>query len=556
MGRRALSLVLVLMLATFQLGQISSNADLIPDEQFDGLGNGYQYGTPGNGYLSMWFTDSDIKPMPPAITAFTPTSGSSFPKKCESLSDPVCLSEKFIEVYTQYPSCKNANLRNCLSDVWAIDQSGKKHQGVFVRSIKGLEKPLFEENIENAIPQSSLPQVVRFPTLVGLENQDFLVTATMKGVRQVSNNFDDPGKQLEVFIHAVNIAPASVKLEAGATNWIKFAVDNKQFNSCVAIGDGECAKPIMLPQGIRYGLKLKTSRNIARWLESRTRNPIVSVERNASDYFTTLEGESVLVPSISGGGEFTSLPVEIRNRYPEADPSKSSSHITWGMSSASQGTTTLNDLKIWLPFLGERATVMPSAWSFRSLGVVASYQLTTSPYRECAEKSSTILLGIVSSNATAFSSGPPVFNSESVSLDYQIAAPHLTSKGETFIGSYSLIMNSAFARCIYSLTNAPVKATVSVINTDGKKQIATEAFYESGGWIRLSAEGFTFSSPTVRIKLVQDPGPAMSNDNASKPMAQKPSTIQKKQTISCKKGKVTKKVTGINPKCPIGFKIK
>ena len=556
MRRKAISVVLLLILAVFQQSHNASSADSIPDEQFDGLGNGYQYGTPGNGYLSMWFTDSDIRPMPPSITAFTPTSGSYFSKKCKSLTDPICLVEQYLEVNTQYPACKNTNLRNCLSDVWVIDQSGMRHQGIFTRSIKGVETPLFAEDIENAVPQSSLPQVVRFPTLSGFENQDFLVTATMKGVRRVASRFDETGKQIEIFFHAVNIVPASVKLETGATNWIKFAVDNKQYNSCVAIGDGECAKPIKLPPEIRFGLMLKTSRNVATWLESRTRNPKVSVEFNSTDFVTSLEGASVLVPSISGGADFTSLPEAIRNRYPEADPSKPNSNITWGVNSASKGTTTLNDLKIWLPFLGEKATVMPSAWSFRSLGVVSSVQLNTSPYRECASKSQTALLGVVASNATAFSSGPPSFNPETVSLDYQIAAPHLTSRGEVFVGSYSLIMNSQFARCIYSLTSAPVKATVSVINTDGQKQIATESVSESDSWIRLSADGFTFSSPVVRVKLSQDSVIPTITSAPMKPNSPSSSVIPVKKTLVCVKGKATKKISGMKPKCPLGFKAK
>lgn len=550
------SIILAFVFALIPQTQIISVADSIPDEQFDGLGNGYQYGSPGNGYLSMWFTDTDIKPMPPSITAFTPTTGSYFPKKCKSLSDPICLAEQFLEVSTQYPSCLNSILRNCLSEVWVIDKAGVRHEGVFVRSIKGIETPLFPEDVNNAVPQSSLPQVVRFPDLHGLETQDFLVTATMKGVRQTSNSFGDAGKQVEVYFHAVKIVPAEVKLETGATNWIKFAVDNKQFNSCVAIGDGECAKPIKLPTGLRYGLTLKTSKNIAPWLESRTRNPKVSVEYDSSNFLTKLEGESVLVPSISGGGEFTSLPLEIRNRYPEADPAKSNSHITWGISSASQGTTSLNDLKIWLPFLGEKATVMPSAWSFRSLGVVASHQLTTSPFRECAEKSSTNLLGVVASNATAFSSGPPKFNPETISLDYEIAAPHLTSNGDVFYGSYSLIMNSGFARCIYSLTSAPVKATVSVLNTEGQKKIATETVSESDSWIKLSAEGFSFSSPLVRVKLIQESKTSDTPDlnRNSENVTSKGSNSKK--TISCVKGKVIKKITAVKPKCPFGYKAK
>jgi hypothetical protein len=32
--------------------------------------------------------------------------------------------------------------------------------------------------------------------------------------------------------------------------------------------------------------------------------------------------------------------------------------------------------------------------------------------------------------------------------------------------------------------------------------------------------------------------------------------VNKKLTISCIKGKVTKKISGMNPKCPRGFKAK
>ena len=549
-------ILLLVFIIPFTLSGSATLADSIPDEQFDGLGNGYQYGTPGHGYLSMWFTDSDVSPMPPSITAFTPGIGAIFPKKCSSLSDPICLKEQFIEVNTQFPVCAQYKVKNCIQDIWAVDKTGLRIEGVFVREIKGMANPSFTESVEFAIPQASLPQIVRFPTLMGYENQDFLLTASLKGAQQVNiNTLTQNDRQIEIFFHAVIVEPASVKLETGATNWIKFAVDNKKYNSCVAIGEGECAKPVALPSGIRFGTKIRSSKNISTWLESRSKNPLVIVEKNSDGYTTSLEGEPVIIPSISGGGDFISLPVELRNRYPEADPGKLNSHITWGKASARQGTTTLNDLKLWLPYLGEKATVMPTAWSFRTLGVLASSQLKSEPYSSCSNQSSTDLLGMVSSNATAFSSGPPTFNSESASLDYQIAAPHLSSKSEVFKGSYSLVMNSKFARCIYKLTNAPVKATVSVVNSNGQNQVATESVSENGEWIRLSVEGFTFSSPTVRVKLTQE---------ITQDLGKQPETVVKntskapsqsvRKTISCQKGKVVKRVNAINPKCPSGYK--
>jgi hypothetical protein len=77
------------------------------------------------------------------------------------------------------------------------------------------------------------------------------------------------------------------------------------------------------------------------------------------------------------------------------------------------------------------------------------------------------------------------------------------------------------------------------VNADGVNSVATTVVSEKDGWLKLGAYGFTFSSPTLRVKLSQD----------------KAST-KKNSTISCIKGKVTKKVTGLTPKCPKGFKKK
>jgi hypothetical protein len=74
---------------------------------------------------------------------------------------------------------------------------------------------------------------------------------------------------------------------------------------------------------------------------------------------------------------------------------------------------------------------------------------------------------------------------------------------------------------------------------------------ESNGWIHLGAYGFTFSSPTVRVKLSQEaPTPAPN------PKVTKVAAPLKKFTIVCARGKAIKKVTGTNPKCPTGYKKK
>ena len=108
-------------------------------------------------------------------------------------------------------------------------------------------------------------------------------------------------------------------------------------------------------------------------------------------------------------------------------------------------------------------------------------------------------------------------------------------------------MSSAVARCIYKFTAAPISATVSITSENGEANAATTVINEKNGWLKLGAYGFTFSSPTVRVKLTQE---------AATPVAPvKPAAI-KKSSITCVKGKTSKKVTAVNPVCPKGYKKK
>jgi hypothetical protein len=73
----------------------------------------------------------------------------------------------------------------------------------------------------------------------------------------------------------------------------------------------------------------------------------------------------------------------------------------------------------------------------------------------------------------------------------------------------------------------------------------------------LKANNFTFSAPTLKVKLTQEavkpvatPSPIATATPAAKPAA------AKKTTITCVKGKTSKKVTAVKPVCPSGYKKK
>jgi hypothetical protein len=108
-------------------------------------------------------------------------------------------------------------------------------------------------------------------------------------------------------------------------------------------------------------------------------------------------------------------------------------------------------------------------------------------------------------------------------------------------------MSSVVARCLYGFSQAPIGATISIVSESGEPNIATTLVREKDGFLNLAAYNFTFSSPTVRVKLTQE---------AAAPVVPvKPAAI-KKSSITCLKGKTSKKVTAVNPVCPKGYKKK
>jgi hypothetical protein len=206
---------------------------------------------------------------------------------------------------------------------------------------------------------------------------------------------------------------------------------------------------------------------------------------------------------------------------------------------------TFNEYALWNEYIKDKANASPGFWTARSLDAEANSA-------QCFRDSSKFI-GVVTTNAMMYSGGPPAFNKDQGTLEYKVGSPHLTSKGEVFKGSYDLQISSEVARCLYNFTSAPIQANISIINETGENSVVTTVVSEKDGWLRLAAYGFTFSNPTVKVKLTQDvaaPKPATS----AIPTPIAAPIADKKTSITCVKGKTTKKVTAVNPKCPTGYK--
>ncbi len=142
------------------------------------------------------------------------------------------------------------------------------------------------------------------------------------------------------------------------------------------------------------------------------------------------------------------------------------------------------------------------------------------------------------SNAMLYSVNPPVWDKQTSTLSYRIASTHLDRNGNVNKGSYSLAISKKKADCLWKFDTAKASATISITNSEGTQNIAVSSLRTSKDWIYFDASGFTFSAPEIKVKLI---------DNSAKPST---------KLITCIKGNKSKKVSGVSPKCPVGFKLK
>jgi hypothetical protein len=305
-------------------------------------------------------------------------------------------------------------------------------------------------------------------------------------------------------------------------------------------------------------------------MHGRIDSPEIDYELTSYGTRVDMKGLATRVPILAGWVNPDEFSAEIKAKY-----SGNNQFTKLGSSSypGASGDYSLEMLGVWSKALKDTAAANPTQWIFYNLP-----DLSLTSTSSCI-KSSKTLAGFVTTNSTTYTATPPIYNEQTGTLDYKVASPHFLADGKVFQGKYNLYIDSKVARCIYKFSNAPISASVSITTADGGQQsVATTVVSEQNGWLHLSAAGFTFSSPTLKVKLTQDanavavqtpvptasvepkapavtpsPTPAAGDDLISQKVS---APVAKKSTITCVKGKVTKKVSAVAPKCPAGYKKK
>jgi len=482
--------------------------------------------------------------------------------ECRGISDPNCTDSEDLYQTLYLDLCNETSQLSCIAGVWVRDLNGKVYQGVLEDRYLLAEANTVKEDVERNLPASSSKGAIwKFSGVEGSESSFRLFTFTFVTM------FKNVGKRKfgygEINSSIVPVKPAESKGRL---------IDDQE---CVGVVGSICQKPVDFPTGLRVGLTLRLGEKLDGWFHGRLTKPEIVVKGWKNGQEISVEGEPVKVPSI----DFVVPKVQLSNELQALFAIDSRDA---GVLAALQGQCvasstmsciaqtggnlahprTMQLVTDFAPVYGDRATVTSSYWSFKNMFNHAG-GFDQSSITRCT-KSEDSLMGLILTNALTYSSGPPTFDQGSGALVYKVASPHYEASGQVASGTYDLTLRSDVARCIYGLSNAPIRAEVTITGDEGEKRIATTVVNEKDGWLYLSAKGFTFSAPVIRVKLSEDkaveakpvatPTPeasaTLSTSNQQSGVTKSPT----KKTITCVKGAQKKRVSGSKPVCPKGFK--
>ena len=504
-------------------------------------------------------------------------------RTCTEMTDPICDDATSLYYNTFLPVCASTNSFDCVERFVAKTNDGKE----LVASLDAIQptpslspyKANPEKNLVGpgqplvfAIPGADHPGGARYLLSVNLTG------ATLEGAHKPG---EDYGKftpnNIQITVEAVDYVPGTKQGEYQKGRWTydektqTTPMQKNPFSTCAVEEDTFCMNKRAFPSDIRFQVVLRLRSSTNGWLFGRVQKPDVSISSIPGGEKWDLTAAPVRIPQIWEFVPIAQMPASFTawkaQNWGEStgssltDPTTSPPSLVYIPNALGVGGVEIpiKWLNYWMPITGDKATATPGVWSIRNLGpsemntASSCYDSSNSRYKEKR------VTGMVTSNAMITTPGPPQFDQKEQALIYQVAGPHFERDGKTlFRGTYDLIMRKDVAQCLYNFSNAPIKATISVISASGEEVVATEQVAErndaSGEWITLGKYGFTFSSPKLKVKFTQEKSAVAAVKPAPVPTSKsgiKPS----KNAIVCVKGKLKKIVTGTKPKCPSGYRV-
>lgn len=459
---------------------------------------------------------------------------------CEGIDSGKCKGGRGYSYNANYPVCDEATQRDCISK-FSITRDNRQTFAEFVSYVYPGHPGDFEGDGKGVMKRVETASIWTIPEEPHAYGDKYVVLAGQEG--GFGRDYVNVANYAEIF--AVELVPVDCP---DCINSCKdggcggFAYDRLEGLNCLFVtSDGFCTLHRPLPENVQLSLEVRSGIKPGGWFHGRMAKPNIEVGSFGNQMLLTISAEPVRVPILHfPSTNYPDLPSQLKRYWDTCRLDFSCPMGTriafsdpWNIKDGRKrqidsefspvGENTLKAVSIIAPHVKDTAVAAPRYWSYRTIEK-PSWD-TTSCYARAKG-----VQGIVTTNSVAYEDGAPKYSGGF--LNYKVAGLHYLPDGTEALGSYDLVMRSDLARCLYGFSKAPVSGTITITG-EGDKTIATTTVGEKNGWLKLSAQGFTFSEKTIKVKLTQ----------------------KKQTTFTCIAiGKKTKKVTAVNPKCPEGYK--
>jgi hypothetical protein len=492
-----------------------------------------------------------------------PNGGTSIDFVCESATDPKCATSDFPGVAQMIiPPCEVDSTSMCIEGL-SVGKEGSLQQAKFVRLVKSKN---VDGNKLSKVPNGYNQSLWSLSASNGFNAQDFAVYVLYKST--LNGSVLDFQTQVNPYTESRDdrYKEQTATNEPISDGGQRIVGSNGEFG-CIWIEQGLCGKASNFQDGMRVELKLRVFDGLAGWLSGRLKSPDILIEDAGSSLRRMqISGEPVSVQKAFAKVKVSEASSELKSEVAFAGIKDNQQYLFTSSSNDSKGIEFFN---VWDKYWPDNAESVKTYWGFSSL--LESNQ-------PCLADKSRVI-GLVTTNAMVYDGKPPLFKEGEI--QYRVASVHNDPSGKKFQGIYDLVIDSKVARCLYNYSNAPISASISISSSEGNQSVATTVISEKNGWFRMGAYGFHYSSPTIKVKLSQEtpaptPTPTLTPTpmatptpttsalptsrptpnslSSAQPLSTGKASVAKKVTITCIKGKEVRKVTAVNPKCPIGYK--
>ena len=271
-----------------------------------------------------------------------------------------------------------------------------------------------------------------------------------------------------------------------------------------------CAKKHAFPANTKFKVNVRLKQTPKGWFHGRMNSPEISLTTTNGVNSLSIKAGSVGVPTVGASGPFASLSQTVKDWFTKNCSQEigrqcgTRLNSNWSnplyrnaeMTPDPYSVASFSQLEMWKEFYNDSAGAVPTNWNVRTL---ADSEMSSAS--KCVTDASGIS-GVVTTNSTLYSQGPPTYTAETGTLDYQVAAPHYLNDGKTeFLGDYNLLVREDVAKCLYGFTGTEITSSMSVVDTTGSPKQATTSLTLENGFYKFSASGFTFSAPTIKAKM-------------------------------------------------------